>query len=59
MFWVRNKKIIFSYALLSGGLFIVGARVGFAQDMGPTPISKAGKMPSEDPSVGVIKNIMK
>ena len=33
--------------------------MGFAQDQGPTPISKAGKMPAEDPSVGVIKNIMK
>lgn len=37
----------------------VGARVGFVQDVGPTPISKAGKQPSEDPSVGVIKGIMK
>ena len=40
-------------------LYVLGARVGFVQDVGPTPISKAGKMPSEDPSVGVIKNIMK
>ncbi|KAL4219460.1 hypothetical protein ACF0H5_022039 [Mactra antiquata] len=37
----------------------VGARVGFVQDVGPTPISKAGKQPTEDPSVGVIKGIMK
>ncbi|XP_052220939.1 coiled-coil domain-containing protein 180-like isoform X2 [Dreissena polymorpha] len=37
----------------------VGARVGFVQDSGPTPISKAGKQPAEDPSVGVIKGIMR
>ncbi|KAK3581902.1 hypothetical protein CHS0354_024214 [Potamilus streckersoni] len=36
-----------------------GARVGFVSDATPTPVSKAGKQPMEDPSVGVIKNILK
>ncbi|KAJ8300120.1 hypothetical protein KUTeg_021639 [Tegillarca granosa] len=34
-------------------------RVAFMPDTTPTPISKAGKQPSEDPSVGVIKSILK
>ena len=27
MFWLRIKKIIFSYALLSGGLFYINAKL--------------------------------
>ncbi|XP_074654547.1 coiled-coil domain-containing protein 180-like [Tubulanus polymorphus] len=34
-----------------------GVRVGFSTDI--APISKAGKQPVEDPSIGVIKNILK
>jgi len=30
-----------------------------AAESTPTPISKAGKQPAEDPSVGVIKSILK
>ncbi|XP_033732294.1 coiled-coil domain-containing protein 180-like isoform X1 [Pecten maximus] len=37
----------------------LGARVAFLSEVQPTPISKAGKQPLEDPSVGVIKNILK
>ncbi|XP_078326141.1 coiled-coil domain-containing protein 180-like isoform X6 [Crassostrea virginica] len=38
-----------------------GARVGFSQstDVQPTPISKMGKQPQEDPSVNVIKSILR
>ncbi|XP_061169622.1 coiled-coil domain-containing protein 180-like isoform X3 [Saccostrea echinata] len=38
-----------------------GARVGFTQstDVQPTPISKMGKQPQEDPSVNVIKSILR
>ncbi|XP_050389125.1 coiled-coil domain-containing protein 180 isoform X2 [Patella vulgata] len=36
---------------------IAAARVGFISDV--TPVSKAGKQPTEDPSVGVIKSILK
>ena len=34
-------------------------RVGFSADVQPTPISKMGKQPAEDPSVNVIKSILK
>nr|XP_022323896.1 coiled-coil domain-containing protein 180-like isoform X12 [Crassostrea virginica] len=39
----------------------LGARVGFSQstDVQPTPISKMGKQPQEDPSVNVIKSILR
>lgn len=44
-------------------LLLTGARVAFvAAALKPEPaiaISRAGKQPSEDPSVGVIKNIIK
>lgn len=38
-----------------------GVRVGFSQstDVQPTPISKMGKQPQEDPSVNVIKSILR
>nr|XP_022322517.1 coiled-coil domain-containing protein 180-like isoform X4 [Crassostrea virginica] len=40
---------------------LTGARVGFSQstDVQPTPISKMGKQPQEDPSVNVIKSILR
>lgn len=39
----------------------LGVRVGFSQstDVQPTPISKMGKQPQEDPSVNVIKSILR
>ncbi|KAK3086983.1 hypothetical protein FSP39_000010 [Pinctada imbricata] len=37
----------------------IGARVGFTAEVQPTPISKMGKQPAEDPSVNVIKSILK
>ncbi|XP_056009695.1 coiled-coil domain-containing protein 180-like isoform X3 [Ostrea edulis] len=38
-----------------------GVRVGFSQstDVQPTPISRMGKQPQEDPSVNVIKSILR
>ena len=34
-------------------------KVGFAAGSDAPPISRAGKQPTEDPTVGVIKNILK
>ena len=34
-------------------------KVGFATGSEVPPISRAGKQPTEDPTVGVIKNILK
>ena len=34
-------------------------KVGFAAGSDAPPVSRAGKQPTEDPTVGVIKNILK
>ena len=39
-------------------IFCLGTRVNFTSDA-VTPISKPGKQPAEDPSVGVIRNILR
>ena len=33
MFWLRNKKIIFSYTLLSGGLSVLNTQIYYAMEM--------------------------
>lgn len=55
----ENEKSNVHLYLMFELFCFTGVRVGFVQESGPTPISKAGKQPSEDPSVGVIKGIMK
>ena len=37
----------------------LGARVGFTASEAITQISRPGKQPAEDPSIAVIKNILK
>ncbi|XP_064648966.1 coiled-coil domain-containing protein 180-like isoform X2 [Lineus longissimus] len=46
-------------AVMQGNPALGAARVGFSSEVTPTPITKAGKQPVEDPSIGVIKNILK
>lgn len=52
--------ILLLYMVLAW-LSFAGVRVGFSQstDVQPTPISKMGKQPQEDPSVNVIKSILR
>lgn len=52
----------FDFTFIYGAwLSFAGVRVGFSQstDVQPTPISKMGKQPQEDPSVNVIKSILR
>ena len=37
MFWLRNKKIIFRYALLSGGLWVMLSKLTFSKKQSGTP----------------------
>lgn len=61
--WNREDwcHIWYKCTLTSTWLLFLGVRVGFSQstDVQPTPISRMGKQPQEDPSVNVIKSILR